>query len=120
MRHAKANRQLRRTSEQRLALLRGLATSLIVSENGVIETTEAKAKELRPFVEKLITKARSGTLHARRLAGKHVLTREAADKLFKEVGPRFATRPGGYTRILKTGHRKGDGAEMARIELILN
>ncbi|MEO7999014.1 MAG: 50S ribosomal protein L17 [Gemmatimonadaceae bacterium] len=118
MRHAKANRQLRRTSEQRLALLRSLASSLI--EQGAIETTEAKAKELRPFVEKLITKARSGTLHARRLAGVHVHKREIADKLFQEVGPAFATRPGGYTRILKTGHRKGDGAEMARIELILN
>jgi ribosomal protein L17 len=74
MRHRKAGRQLRRTSEQRLALLRNLATSLI--EQGAIETTEAKAKELRPFVEKLITKARSGTLHARRLAGKHVQKRE--------------------------------------------
>jgi large subunit ribosomal protein L17 len=116
MRHAKAGRALRRTSEQRLALLRGLATSLI--EHGAIETTEAKAKELRPFVEKLITKARAGTLHARRLAGRHIQKREAADKLFQEVGPRFATRNGGYTRILKTAHRKGDGAEMARIELV--
>jgi large subunit ribosomal protein L17 len=116
MRHRKAGRSLRRTSEQRLALLRNLATSLI--EQGAIETTEAKAKELRPFVEKLITKARTGTLHARRLAGKHVQKREAADKLFQEVGPKFAKRAGGYTRILKTGFRKGDGAEMARIELV--
>jgi large subunit ribosomal protein L17 len=116
MRHRKAGRSLRRTSEQRLALLRNLATSLI--EQGAIETTEAKAKELRPFVEKLITKARAGTLHARRLAGKHVQKREAADKLFQEVGPKFAKRAGGYTRILKTGFRKGDGAEMARIELV--
>jgi large subunit ribosomal protein L17 len=116
MRHRKAGRALRRTSEQKLALMRNLATSLI--ENGAIETTEAKAKELRPFVEKLITKARSGTLHSRRLAGRHVQKREAADKLFKEIVPRFAKRPGGYTRILKTGHRKGDGADMARIELI--
>ena len=116
MRHRKAGRSLRRTSEQKLALMRSLATSLI--EQGAIETTEAKAKELRPFVEKLITKARNGTLHARRLAGRHVQKREAADKLFQEIGPRFATRAGGYTRILKTGHRKGDGAEMARIELI--
>ena len=116
MRHRKAGRALRRTSEQKLALMRNLATSLI--ENGAIETTEAKAKELRPFVEKLITKARSGTLRSRRLAGRHVQKREAADKLFKEIGPRFAKRPGGYTRILKTGHRKGDGADMARIELI--
>jgi large subunit ribosomal protein L17 len=118
MRHRKAGRQLRRTSEQRLALLRNLASSLI--EAGSIETTEAKAKELRPFVEKLITKAKTGTLHNRRLAGTKVPHRATADKLFKEVGPAFATRPGGYTRILKTGHRKGDGAEMARIELILN
>ena len=116
MRHRKAGRQLRRTSEQKLALMRNLAQSLI--EHGAIETTEAKAKELRPFVEKLITKAKAGTLHARRLAGRHVQRRETADKLFQEVGPKFATRKGGYTRILKTGHRKGDGAEMARIELI--
>jgi large subunit ribosomal protein L17 len=116
MRHRKAGRALRRTSEQKLALLRSLASSLI--EHGAIETTEAKAKELRPFVEKLITKARTGTLHGRRLAGRHVQKRETADKLFQEIGPRFAKRAGGYTRILKTGHRKGDGAEMARIELI--
>jgi large subunit ribosomal protein L17 len=116
MRHRKAGRQLRRTSEQKLALMRNLASSLI--EHGAIETTEAKAKELRPFVEKLITKARSGTLHSRRLAGQHVHKRETSDKLFQEIGPRFAKRAGGYTRILKTGHRKGDGAEMARIELI--
>ena len=115
-RHRHAGRQLRRTSEQRLALLRSLAQALI--ENGAIETTEAKAKELRPFVEKLITKARTGTLHARRLAGRHVQKRATADKLFQEIGPRFASRNGGYTRILKTGHRKGDGAEMARIELV--
>ncbi len=116
MRHRKAGRQLRRTTEQKLALMRGLASELI--DHGAIVTTEAKAKELRPFVEKLITKARTGTLHARRLAGRHVHRREIADKLFKEVGPRFVTRPGGYTRILKLGHRKGDGAEMARIELV--
>jgi large subunit ribosomal protein L17 len=116
MRHRKAGRQLRRTSEQKLALMRSLAKSLI--ERGAIETTEAKAKELRPFIEKLITKAKSGTLHARRLAGRHIQQRETADKLFQEVGVKFATRNGGYTRILKVGHRKGDGAEMARIELI--
>ena len=116
MRHQKAGRQLRRTTEQKLSLLRNLATSLILE--GAIETTEAKAKELRPFVEKLITKARTGTLHARRLAGVHIAKRSASDKLFRELGPKFATRKGGYTRILKTGHRKGDGAEMARIELV--
>src|SRR6185436_12697787 len=116
MRHSKAGRQLRRTGEQKLALMRGLAQSLF--QHGSIETTEAKAKELRPFVEKLITKAKSGTLHARRLAGAHVRQRAVADKLFQEIGPKFAARAGGYTRILKTGHRKGDGAEMARIELM--
>jgi large subunit ribosomal protein L17 len=116
VRHRKAGRQLRRTTEQKLALMRNLATSLI--EHGAIETTEAKAKELRPFIEKLITKARTGTLHARRLAVRHIHKREAADKLFQEIGPKFATRKGGYTRILKTGHRKGDGADLARIELI--
>jgi large subunit ribosomal protein L17 len=116
MRHRKAGRQLRRTSEQKLALMRNLAMSLI--EHGSIETTAAKAKELRPFVEKLITKAKSGTLHARRLTARHVQQRAIGDKLFREVGPKFAARPGGYTRILKTGFRKGDGAEMARIELV--
>jgi large subunit ribosomal protein L17 len=92
MRHRKAGRQLRRTSEQRLALLRNLASSLI--EHGAIETTEAKAKELRPFVEKLVTKAKQGTLHARRLAGRHVHKREAADKLFRELGPEVRRPPG--------------------------
>ena len=116
MRHRKAGRKLGRTSEQRLALLRGLASSLI--EHGAIETTEAKAKELRPFVEKLISKAKTGTLHSRRLAARDIQKRATADKLFQEIGPRFAKRPGGYTRILKTRHRKGDGAEMARIELV--
>ena len=116
MRHRKAGRQLRRTSEQKLALMRNLASSLI--EHGAIETTEAKAKELRPFVERLITKAKSGTLHDRRLAVRHSHKRETADTLFQEVGPKFKSRAGGYTRILKTGHRKGDGADMARIELI--
>jgi large subunit ribosomal protein L17 len=116
MRHRKAGRQLRPTGEQKLALMRNLATSLIEAE--AITTTEAKAKELRPFVEKLVTKAKSGTLHARRLAGRHIQKREAADKLFQTLGPRFAKRPGGYTRILKVGHRSGDGAEMARIEFV--
>jgi len=118
MRHRKVGRQLRRTPEQKLALMRSLAQSLI--EHGAIETTEAKAKELRPFVEKLITMAKEGTLHARRLAGRHVQQRRINDKLFQDVGPKFATRKGGYTRILKTGHRKGDGAEMARIELVVD
>src|SRR5258708_7183919 len=110
MRHRKAGRQLRRTSEQKLSLMRNLATSLIESES--IETTEAKAKELRPFIEKLVTKAREGTLHARRLAGRHIQKRAAADKLFQELGPRFAKRDGGHPRTRETRFRTGDGAAM--------
>jgi large subunit ribosomal protein L17 len=116
MRHRAKGRQLSRTSSHKKATLNNMATSLF--RHGGIQTTEAKAKELRPFVEKLITKARSGTLHDRRHAIRHVHKRETADKLFQELGPKFARRAGGYTRILKTGHRKGDGAEMARIELV--
>ncbi len=81
-------------------------------------TTTAKAKELRPFAEKLITLARRGDLHARRLVEQKIKDREVVGRLFKEIGPRFAGRPGGYTRILKLGHRVGDGAETARIELL--
>ena len=116
MRHGKAHRKLGRTSAHRTAMFANMSASLIKHEQ--IVTTLPKAKELRPFVEKLITKAKEGTLHARRLAMRHVQQRAIADKLFQEIGPKFATRPGGYTRILKTGHRTGDGAEMARIELI--
>lgn len=95
--------------------MRNMATSLFVHER--IRTTEAKAKELRPFAEKLITLARKGDLHSRRLAGRHIADRDALHKLFEEIGPRFEGRPGGYTRILKLGARKGDGAELALIEL---
>ena len=116
MRHRKQGRQLRRTSEQKLALMRSLAKALI--EKGAIETTEAKAKELRPFAERLITLARRGDLHARRLVERRIKDRDTLGKLFAEIGPRFAARPGGYTRILKLGHRPGDGADIARIELL--
>jgi large subunit ribosomal protein L17 len=81
-------------------------------------TTEAKAKELRPFAERLITLARRGDLHARRLVERRIKDRETLSRLFGEIGPRFAARPGGYTRILKLGHREGDGADVARIELL--
>jgi large subunit ribosomal protein L17 len=116
MRHQSKGRQLSRTSEHRKALLRNLATSLF--NHGGIETTLAKAKELRPYAEKLITLARRGDLHARRIAAQKVRERDALTRLFTEIGPRFAARPGGYTRILKLGHRSGDGAEVARIELL--
>ena len=116
MRHGHAGKHLNRTAEHRIALYRNLSRALITHER--ITTTVAKAKALRPFVEKLITRARSGTLHDRRQATRHVQQRAIADKLFTEVGPKFQKRAGGYTRILKLGHRKGDGAEMARIELV--
>jgi large subunit ribosomal protein L17 len=86
--------------------------------HGRVITTEAKAKELRPFAEKLITMARRGDLHSRRLVGRRIKDREVLGRLFSEIGPRFAARPGGYTRILKMGHRVGDGADVARIELL--
>ena len=96
--------------------MRNLATSLFRHER--VETTTAKAKELRPFAERLITLARRGDLHARRLAGRRIQDRTVLGKLFDDIGPRFQERPGGYTRILKLGHRRGDAAEMALIELV--
>jgi large subunit ribosomal protein L17 len=93
-----------------------MATSLFKHER--IETTTAKAKELRPFAERLITLAKRGDLHSRRLAARKVSDRAVLGKLFDDLGPRFAERPGGYTRILKLGPRRGDGAEMALIELV--
>ena len=116
MRHRAKGRQLSRTSTHRRALLNNMAASLF--DHGRIITTEAKAKELRPFAEKLITLARRGDLHARRLVQRRIKSRETLSRLFTEIGPRFAARPGGYTRILKLGHRDGDGADIARIELL--
>ena len=116
MRHRAKGRQLSRTSSHRRALLNNMATSLF--EHGRVITTEAKAKELRPFAEKLITLARRGDLHARRLVERKIKDRETLSRLFSEIGPRFAARPGGYTRSLKMGHREGDGADIARIELL--
>ncbi|HEX6405559.1 MAG TPA: 50S ribosomal protein L17 [Gemmatimonadales bacterium] len=116
MRHRAKGRQLSRTSTHKRAMLNNMATSLFV--HGRVITTEAKAKELRPFAEKLITLARRGDLHARRLVERRIKDRETLTRLFGEIGPRFAARPGGYTRILKLGHREGDGADVARIELL--
>lgn len=116
MRHRARGRQLSRTASHRRALLNNLATSLFAHER--IVTTTAKAKELRPLAERLITLARRGDLHARRLAGRRIADRTVLQRLFAEIGPRFARRPGGYTRILKLGRRTGDGAETARIELL--
>ena len=116
MRHRAKGRQLSRTSSHKRAMLNNMAASLF--DHGRVVTTEAKAKELRPFAEKLITLARRGDLHARRLVERKIKSRETLSRLFSEIGPRFAARPGGYTRILKLGHRDGDGADIARIELL--
>ncbi|MBI4542859.1 MAG: 50S ribosomal protein L17 [Gemmatimonadetes bacterium] len=116
MRHRAKHRQLSRTAEHRRALLANLATSLFRHEKVV--TTVAKAKELRPLAEKLITLARRGDLHARRLVERRIRDKAVSTRLFKELGPRFAARPGGYTRIVRLGHRVGDGADAARLELL--
>lgn len=116
MRHRVKGRGLSRSPSHRKAALRNMATSLIRHER--IETTTAKAKELRPFVERLITLGKRGDLHSRRLAGRSISDREILGKLFDDVGPRFNERSGGYTRILKLGSRRGDAAEMALIELV--
>ncbi len=117
MRHRVRGRQLSRTASHRRAMLNNMVTEFFRHDR--IVTTEAKAKELRPFAEKLITLARRGDLHARRQVERRIRDRVVAGRLFGEIGPRFASRPGGYTRIVKLGHRSGDGAEMARIELLV-
>jgi len=116
MRHRNKGRTLSRTASHKKATMRNMATSLFRHER--IETTTAKAKELRPFAERLITLAKRGDLHARRLAGRLIADRQVLGKLFDDIGPRFTERPGGYTRILKLGTRRGDAAEMALIELV--
>jgi large subunit ribosomal protein L17 len=125
MRHRVAHRKLGRVTEHRLALLRNQATALLRHER--IETTVPKARELRPFVERLITIAKRGlkdgaangkVLHARRLVGEDVHDVEIVGKLFDSIAPRFEARPGGYTRLLKLGPRRGDHAEIAQIELV--
>lgn len=116
MRHRVAGRKLSRNSSQRKALLRNLATDLL--RHGKIQTTEAKAKSLRPVVEKLVTLAKRGDLHARRQAAAKLYSPAVLQKLFDEIAELYQDRPGGYTRIYKLGPRKGDGAPMALIELI--
>lgn len=125
MRHRVSHRKLGRVTEHRIALLRNQAEALIRHER--IETTIPKAKELRPFVERLITIAKRGiaggetngkSLHARRLVLRDIQDRDIVGKLFDTIAPRFETRPGGYTRILRLGYRRGDSAEVAQIELV--
>lgn len=116
MRHAVKQRKLSRTGSHRRALFRNQLASLI--EHGRIKTTLAKAKELRPVAERLITRSREGTVHARRMVRRWLPEREVVKRLFDDVAPRFADRPGGYLRILKLGPRPGDGAEMAILEFV--
>ena len=116
MRHKVAGFKLGRTTSHRRSLLRNMVTSLIIEER--IETTVPKAKALRPSIEKMITLGKKGDLAARRKAAAYVMTDEAITKLFDTLGPRFGDREGGYTRIVRTGWNKGDGADKAFIELL--
>lgn len=110
------NRKFSRPTDQRIAMLKNLTTSLL--ENGKIETTVAKAKEVRSTAEKMITLGKQGTLHARRNALTYITKEDVVKKLFDEIAPKYADRQGGYTRIIKIGPRRGDAAEMAIIELV--
>jgi large subunit ribosomal protein L17 len=116
MRHGKAGYKLKRNVSARRALLRGLVTSIIEEER--ITTTVQKAKAARPLVERMITLAKQDNLHARRQAAAFLLRSGAVEKLFEKLGPRFNQRNGGYTRVIKLGWRKGDGAETAKLELV--
>jgi large subunit ribosomal protein L17 len=116
MRHRKAGVKLKRDLSARRALLRGLVTNVIEEER--ITTTIPKAKAARPLVEKMITLAKEDTPHTRRQAANFILKPEVVEKLFDKIGPRFNQRNGGYTRIVKLGWRKGDGAETAKLELV--
>jgi large subunit ribosomal protein L17 len=116
MRHRKAGRKFGRTADQRVALTRAQVTALL--KHGRITTTEAKAKELRRWVERVITTAKPGDVHAHRQVALWVNDREASAKLFSTYMERYRDRPGGYTRVLRMGPRHGDGAEMAIIELV--
>ncbi|RLB07527.1 MAG: 50S ribosomal protein L17 [Deltaproteobacteria bacterium] len=116
MRHRKAGRKLNRTTSHRLMMLRNMVTSLFEHER--IETTEAKAKELRSLAERLVTLGKRGDLHARRQALKVINSKKVVQKLFNEIAPRFAKKNGGYTHILKTRTRPGDGSALAIVELI--
>jgi len=116
MKHRRVGKTLDRNSTARRALLRGLATSVILYEH--CNTTLAKAKAVRPLVERLITKGKVKTLNSRRQLNAVLMSENAVNKILEELGPRYATRPGGYTRIIKLGTRQGDGAEIAQIQLV--
>ena len=116
MRHNKSGRRLGMPTDRRIALIRSLATAMLLHEG--INTTETRAKELRRFVERLVTLGKRGDVHARRLAMSRLPNRLLVEKVFDVYAPRFEGRPGGYTRIIKLGPRHGDAAPMARIEFV--
>jgi large subunit ribosomal protein L17 len=116
MRHKISGRKFDRPGDERVALFKNLVKNLMEHER--LRTTEAKAKEVRPIAEKMITLGKDGTLHARRQALAYINDKDVVKKLFDDIAPRFATRPGGYTRIIKLGPRNGDGASMAQLELV--
>jgi large subunit ribosomal protein L17 len=116
VRHQRSGKKLGRDSAHRRALYANLAGALI--EHGRVRTTVAKAKAVRPIAEQMITLGRRGDLHARRQALAYLRSQDVVHKLFSDVGPRFADRPGGYSRIVKIGPRQGDAAEMAYLELV--
>lgn len=120
MRHRVRGRKLGRTTAPRKALIRGLARALILNEEGRITTTISKAKEMRPFVEKLVTLSREDADHRRRRVLKILDDKEATGRLFEDIGPRYVDRPGGYTRILRLDKRLGDKAERAIVEFVLD
>ena len=116
MRHGKQGRKLNRTASHRKAMVRNMVTSLVEVE--AVRTTDAKAKEVRRTAERMITLAKRGDLHARRLALRVIRSRTAVAKLFDEIAPRYVARNGGYTRIVKIGERRGDGASISLIQLV--
>ncbi len=116
MRHGNGYRKFQKSRAHQRAMFRNMATSLFLNER--CETTVEKAKELRRVAEKLITLGRKDSLHARRQAYSYIMDKAVVHKLFTDIGPRFKTRPGGYTRIVRTRHRKGDAAELALISLL--
>lgn len=116
MRHRTSERRLGRPTDQRIALLRGLVGAVLW--HGKVDTTETRAKEARPLAEKMISLAREDTLHHRREARRFLIDRDLVAHLFTKVGPQFKERPGGYSRIIRVGVRRGDAATTARLELV--
>ena len=116
MRHGKKNNHLGRTASHRAAMLSNMASSLLLHKR--INTTVAKAKALRVYIEPLLTKSKTDSTHSRRIVFSHLQNKEVVTELFREIAPKIANRPGGYTRIIRTGYRLGDNAEMCLIELV--